>query len=85
MWAHNAKRQLWVNQVADKKVGSGTGTADWHGVPGTALGTGGYGKGYGGYGYDGHAGYGGYGNTYGYGHGNGYGYGGYGGGYGGGY
>ena len=72
MWANNAKRQLWVNQVADKKVGSGTGTADWHGVPGTALGTGGYG----GYGYGGHGAYGGYGNAYG--HGNGYGYGGFG-------
>ena len=40
MWAHNAQRQLWVNNIADHKVGSGTGTADWHGVPGTKLGPG---------------------------------------------
>ena len=75
MWAHNAKRQLWVNQIADKKVGSGTGTADWHGVPGTALGTGGYS----GHGYGGH---GGFGYGHGSGHGSGHGHGGFGQGYG---
>jgi hypothetical protein len=50
----NAARQLYVNHVAEK-VGSGTGTARWEGVPGTG----------GNYGYHG---YGDHGRNHGYGY-----------------
>merc|ERR1711894_341083 len=67
----NSERQRAVNEVA-RKVGSGTGTAQYYDVPGTD----GFYRGYGSYSGYGHAGYGaGYNAGYGYGARNaGYGY-----------
>merc|ERR1712226_44260 len=77
----NSERQRAVNEVA-RKVGSGTGTAQYYDVPGTD----GFYRGYGSYSGYGHAGYNagyGYGaRNPGYGYNAGYGYGGYNAGYG---